>query len=48
MAKRIKTYTLAEMKEGTSVKLEQRKRDDFEYELRMDVLGKMIKAQTEL
>ncbi|MBK7233720.1 MAG: helix-turn-helix transcriptional regulator [Saprospiraceae bacterium] len=45
MAKKgIKTYSLTEMKDkyigivGTTV------RDDYEYELRMDVLGKMIKS----
>jgi DNA-binding XRE family transcriptional regulator len=44
MAKRMKTYTLAEMKEKYIGKVGTKKRDDYEYELRMDVLGKMIKA----
>ncbi|MCX8491416.1 MAG: helix-turn-helix transcriptional regulator [Cyclobacteriaceae bacterium] len=40
----MKTYTLAEMKDKYIGKVGTRKRDDYEYELRMDVLGKMIKA----
>ncbi|MBP6184150.1 MAG: helix-turn-helix transcriptional regulator [Saprospiraceae bacterium] len=43
-AKEVKTYTLSEMKDkyiGTSGTID---RDNYEYELRMDVLGKMIKA----
>ncbi len=44
MAKAMKTYTLAEMKDKYIGKVGTRKRDDYEYELRMDVLGKMIKA----
>ncbi|HEX9650051.1 MAG TPA: helix-turn-helix transcriptional regulator [Cyclobacteriaceae bacterium] len=40
----MKTYTLAEMKEKYIGKVGTKKRDDYEYELRMDVLGKMIKA----
>ena len=44
MAKGMKTYTLAEMKDKYIGKRGTRKRDDYEYELRMDVLGKMIKA----
>ena len=44
MAKGMKTYTLAEMKDKYMGKVGTRKRDDYEYELRMDVLGKMIKA----
>lgn len=44
MAKGMKTYTLAEMKDKYIGKVGTRKRDNYEYELRMDVLGKMIKA----
>ncbi len=44
MAKEMKTHTLAEMKDKYIGKRGTRKRDDYEYELRMDVLGKMIKA----
>ena len=44
MAKGMKTYTLAEMKDKHIGKVGAKKRDDYEYELRMDVLGKMIKA----
>ncbi len=44
MAKGMKTYTLAEMKDKYIGKVGTKKRDEYEYELRMDVLGKMIKA----
>jgi HTH-type transcriptional regulator / antitoxin HipB len=44
MAKGIKTYTLAEMKDKYIGKIGTKERDEYEYELRMDVLGKMIKA----
>jgi HTH-type transcriptional regulator / antitoxin HipB len=44
MAKGLKTYTLGEMKDKHIGKVGTKKRDDYEYELRMDVLGKMIKA----
>jgi DNA-binding XRE family transcriptional regulator len=44
MVKRQKTYTLAEMTDEYIDKVGTKKRDDYEYELRMDVLGKMIKA----
>ncbi len=44
MAKNIKTYTLAEMKDKYIGKVGTKERDEYEYELRMDVLGKMIKA----
>lgn len=44
MAKGMKMYTLAEMKEKYIGKLETKEREEYEYELRMDVLGKMIKA----
>jgi HTH-type transcriptional regulator / antitoxin HipB len=39
-----KTYTLAEMKDKYIGKVGTKERDEYEYELRMDVLGKMIKA----
>jgi DNA-binding XRE family transcriptional regulator len=42
--KEIKTYSLAEMKDKYIGKVGTRERDDYEYELRMDVLGKMIKT----
>ena len=42
--KRLKTYTLAEMKDKYIGKVGIKERDEYEYELRMDVLGKMIKA----
>src|SRR6188768_3500495 len=44
MAKGVKTYTLAEMKDKYIGKAGTKERDEYEYELRMDVLGKMIKA----
>jgi len=40
----IKSYTLAEMKDKYIGKLGTEDRDQYEYELRMDVLGKMIKS----
>ncbi len=42
--KKLKTYTLSEMKDKYIGKVGTKERDKFEYELRMDVLGKMIKA----
>jgi HTH-type transcriptional regulator/antitoxin HipB len=42
--KKNKTYSLAEMKDKYIGKVGTTERDDYEYELRMDVLGKMIKA----
>jgi DNA-binding XRE family transcriptional regulator len=42
--KEIKTYSLAEMKDKYIGKVGTEERDEYEYELRMDVLGKMIKA----
>lgn len=42
--KKLKTYTLAEMKDKYIGKVGTKERDDYEYELRMDILGKMIKA----
>ena len=44
MAKKMKTRTLAEMKDKYIGKVGSQARDEYEYELRMDVLGKMIKA----
>lgn len=38
--KALKTYTLAEMKDKYIGKVGTQDRDDYEYELRMDVLGK--------
>ncbi|MHA8069764.1 helix-turn-helix domain-containing protein [Aquirufa ecclesiirivi] len=40
----MKTYSLSEMKDKYIGKVGTKKRDDFEYELRMDLLGKMIKT----
>jgi DNA-binding XRE family transcriptional regulator len=40
----IKSYSLAEMKDKYIGKPGTSDRDQYEYELRMDVLGKMIKA----
>lgn len=42
--KKIKSYSLAEMKDKYIGKVGTMKRDEYEYELRMDVLGKMIKS----
>jgi HTH-type transcriptional regulator / antitoxin HipB len=42
--KEIKTYSLEEMKDKYIGKVGTIPRDDYEYELRMDVLGKMIKT----
>ena len=45
MAKtQIKTYTLTEMKDKYIGKVGTSERDEYEYELSMDVLGKMIKT----
>jgi DNA-binding XRE family transcriptional regulator len=38
------TYSLSEMKEKYIGKVGTEERDEYEYELRMDVLGKMIKS----
>lgn len=43
-SKKIKTYSLTEMKDKHIGTIGSKERDDYEYELRMDVLGKMIKA----
>ena len=40
----IKTYSLAEMKDKYIGEIGTRERDEYEYELRMDILGKMIKT----
>lgn len=42
--KEINTYSLAEMKDKYIGKVGTQERDEYEYELRMDVLGKMIKT----
>lgn len=42
--KEIKTYSLTEMKDKYIGKVGTVDRDEYEYELRMDVLGKMIKS----
>ena len=42
--KGMKTSTLAEMKDEFIGKVGTRERDEYEYELRMEVLGRMIKA----
>lgn len=42
--KELKTYSLAEMKDKYIGKTGSQERDEYEYELRMDVLGKMIKT----
>ncbi|HRN92230.1 MAG TPA: helix-turn-helix transcriptional regulator [Ferruginibacter sp.] len=42
--KDIKTYSLAEMKDKYIGKVGTQDRDEYEYELRMEVLGRMIKT----
>ena len=42
--KEMKTSTLAEMKDEFIGKIGTQERDEYEYELRMEVLGRMIKA----
>ena len=42
--KEIKTYSLTEMKDKYIGEVGTADRDEYEYKLRMDVLGKMIKA----
>ena len=42
--KAIKTQTLSEMKDKYIGKAGTKERDAYEYELRMDVLGRMIKS----
>ncbi|HVY73556.1 MAG TPA: helix-turn-helix transcriptional regulator [Puia sp.] len=41
---KIKSYSLSEMKDKHLGKIGTPRRDRYEYELNMDVLGKMIKA----
>lgn len=41
---KIKSYSLSEMKDKHLGKIGTPRRDQYEYELNMDVLGKMIKA----
>lgn len=43
-AKELKTHSLSEMKDKYIGKPGTQERDEYEYELRMDILGKMIKA----
>lgn len=42
--KKMKTSTLAEMKDEFIGKVGTQQRDEYEYELSMEVLGKMIRA----
>lgn len=42
--KEMKTYSFTEMKDKYIGKVGTTERDEYEYELRMDVLGKMIKT----
>lgn len=42
--KELKSYSLEEMKDKYIGKVGTSERDEYEYELRMDVLGKMIKT----
>lgn len=42
--KKNKTYTLSEMKDKYIGKAGEKGRDEYEYELSMDVLGRMIKT----
>ncbi len=42
--KEIKTQTLSDMKDKYIGKTGTKEREEYEYELRMDVLGKMIKS----
>lgn len=42
--KKIKAYTFSEMKDKYIGKLGAPEREAYEYELRMDLIGKMIKA----
>lgn len=42
--KEMKTFTLAEMKDEFIGKVGAQERDEYEYELRMEILGKMIRA----
>lgn len=40
----IKSYSLAEMKDKYIGQVGTEERDEYEYELRMDILGRMIKT----
>jgi DNA-binding XRE family transcriptional regulator len=42
--KKMKTYTLEEMKDKYVGNVGTDERDEYEYELNMDILGKMIKS----
>ncbi len=42
--KKTKSYTLPEMKDKYIGKVGKKERDDYEYELRMDLLGQLIKT----
>lgn len=42
--KELKSYSLAEMKDKYIGEVGTPERDDYEYELRMDILGRMIKS----
>ena len=42
--KKVKAYSLSEMKDKFLGEIGTPERDEYEYELRMDVLGKMIKT----
>jgi HTH-type transcriptional regulator / antitoxin HipB len=42
--KKLKTYSLTEMKDKYIGSVGTKERDEYEYELSMDILGKMIKA----
>jgi HTH-type transcriptional regulator / antitoxin HipB len=44
VTKKVNTYSLTDMKDKYIGKSGTQERDEYEYELRMDVLGKMIKA----
>lgn len=44
MKKELNVYTLSEMKDQFIGKVGSNERDEYEYELRMDVLGRMIKT----
>ena len=41
--KKFKTYSLEEMKNEFIGEIGSKNRDDYEYELRMDIIGRMIK-----
>lgn len=42
--KELKIYSLSEMKDKYIGEVGTEERDEYEYDLRMDVIGKMIKA----